>query len=160
MHPRTNHTAPPRTPRLLTPPPPLAKAVRALLQDVQGDKGSGFLTLPLTLTLPHSHSNPPSTPSLTLLILTRITPPPHLYPPLPPLTPPAVRALLQDVQGDKGSGFLLDYNDPTNLTPKKKTSPSPGPGASPRARASPGAEAEANAGYVKMNIVEVQGLTS
>ena len=30
----------------------------------------------------------------------------------------AVRALLQDVQGDKGSGFLIDYNDPTNLTPK------------------------------------------
>ena len=30
----------------------------------------------------------------------------------------AVRALLQDVQGNKGSGFLIDYNDPTNLTPK------------------------------------------
>ena len=64
------------------------------------------------------------------------------------------------MQGDKGSGFLIDYNDPTNLTPKKKTSPGPGPGASPRAKAGPGAEAEVNAGYVKMNIVEVVGLAS
>ena len=68
----------------------------------------------------------------------------------------AVRALLQDVQGDKGSGFLIDYNDPTNLTPKKRSSPSPGPG--PGAGVKAGTESDVNSGYVKMNVVEVWGL--